>query len=63
MLKKIAYNGLSRRDIEGDYLLRQVIKGELFCLVKKLSEKELELILKELYLLGRILRVSGLDQL
>ena len=63
MLKKIAYNGLSRRDIEGDYLLRQVIKGELFCLVKKLSEKELELILKELYLLERILRVSGLDQL
>ena len=55
MLKKIAYNGLSRRDIEGDYLLRQVIKGELFCLVKKLSEKELELILKELYILERIL--------
>ena len=63
MLKKIAYNGLSRRDIEGDYLLRQVIKGELFCLVKKLSEKELELILKELYILERILWVSGLGQL
>ena len=49
------YKGLSRNDIEEDteekgldYFLRETRKGDLFCLLKKLNEEELDLVLKKL---------------
>ena len=49
------YKGLSRNDIEEDteekgldYFLRETSKGDLFCLLKKLNEEELDLVLKKL---------------
>ena len=54
-MKNIGYKKLSRKDIEEDteekgldYFLRQTSKGELFCLLKNLSEKELDRVLTKL---------------